>query len=232
MIRCKTTMVLGRKGAKVLRMKISEMITDRYKMRIPPTIYYDLLADVQELEEEQEPTTKNDLGVDCISRKFMYELGATCIATRNEDGKLIALGAIEELPPVTPQPCDDAVSRKDVHDMLENLPITVGDKWFNWLQKACNRLAELPSVTPQEPQSFKWCTSCREYDQEKHCCHRWSKVIRNTGDEMKQEYIEREVLDELRTEITTLQNRCYALTKGTMCAFCKYECEYKAETEE
>lgn len=66
--KCKTTLVLGRKGAKVLRMKISEMITDRYKLRIPPTVYYDLLADVQEAEEEQEPTTKNDLGVDCISR--------------------------------------------------------------------------------------------------------------------------------------------------------------------
>ena len=36
-------------------MKISEMITDRYKLRIPPTVYYDLLADVQEAEEEQEP---------------------------------------------------------------------------------------------------------------------------------------------------------------------------------
>ena len=39
-------------------MKISEMITDRYKLRIPPTVYYDLLADVKEVEEEQEPTIK------------------------------------------------------------------------------------------------------------------------------------------------------------------------------
>ena len=39
-------------------MKISEMITDRYKLRIPPTVYYDLLADVQEAEEEQEPKLK------------------------------------------------------------------------------------------------------------------------------------------------------------------------------
>lgn len=39
------------------------------------------------------------------------------------------------------------------------------------------------------------------------------------------------ILDKLRAEITILQNRCYALTKGTMCAFCKYECEYKEETE-
>lgn len=36
-------------------MKISEIITDKYKLRIPPTVYYDLLADVREAEEEQEP---------------------------------------------------------------------------------------------------------------------------------------------------------------------------------
>ena len=49
------------------------------------------------------------------------------------------------------EPNTDAVSRQAVHDMLENLPITVEDKWFNWLQKACMRLAELPPVTPTRP---------------------------------------------------------------------------------
>lgn len=28
-------------------------------------------------------------------------------------------------------------------------------------------------------------------------------------------------------EITILQNRCYLLTKGAMCAFCQFECAYK-----
>ena len=60
----------------------------------------------------------------------------------------------------------------------------------------------------QEPQTFKWCTDCREYDQEKHCCHRWSKVIRNTVEEMKQEYIERDVLDKIRAEIETKYGQC------------------------
>ena len=36
-------------------MKISEIITDKYKLRMPPTVYYELLADVLEAEEEQEP---------------------------------------------------------------------------------------------------------------------------------------------------------------------------------
>ena len=38
-------------------MKISKIITDKYKLRIPPTIFYDPLADVREVEEEQEPKT-------------------------------------------------------------------------------------------------------------------------------------------------------------------------------
>lgn len=46
------------------------------------------------------------------------------------------------------EPCEDAVSRKAVHNMLEDIPIVDTDKWFNWLQKACLRLADLPSVTP------------------------------------------------------------------------------------
>ena len=48
------------------------------------------------------------------------------------------------------EPCEDCVSRDAVHDMLENLPVTVEDKWFNWLQKASLRLAELPPVTPKQ----------------------------------------------------------------------------------
>ena len=39
-------------------MKISEIIMDKYKLRISPTVYYELLADVREVEEEQEPTIK------------------------------------------------------------------------------------------------------------------------------------------------------------------------------
>ena len=35
---------------------IEELLKDKYKLRIPPTVYYDLLADVVEIEE-QEPKT-------------------------------------------------------------------------------------------------------------------------------------------------------------------------------
>ena len=64
----------------------------------------------------------------------------------------------------------------------------------------------------QEPQTFKWCTDCREYDQEKHCCHRWSKVIRNTVEEMK-------------------QGRCDKCEVGNPCLYCKHGFEPQ-ESEE
>jgi len=34
-------------------------------------------------------------------------------------------------------------------------------------------------------ETFEWCTDCKEYDQEKHCCHRWTKCIRQTVTELK-----------------------------------------------
>ena len=52
------------------------------------------------------------------------------------------------------------------------------------LREAVNRVKELPSA---QPEKFEWCTDCKEYDQERHCCHRWTKVIRNTVAELKAE---------------------------------------------
>ena len=37
----------------------------------------------------------------------------------------------------------------------------------------------------QAEESFEWCDGCKEYDQEKHCCHRFTKVIRQAFEEMK-----------------------------------------------
>ena len=60
----------------------------------------------------------------------------------------------------------------------------------------------------RESQTFEWCTDCREYDQEKHCCHRWSKVIRNTVEDIKQE-----------------QEPCDKCEVGNPCLYCKHEFE-------
>lgn len=42
---------------------------------------------------------------------------------------------------------------------------------------------DLPSA---QPDIDEWCIDCKEYDQQKHCCPRWNRVIRETVEEMKQ----------------------------------------------
>jgi len=36
-----------------------------------------------------------------------------------------------------------------------------------------------------EPHYDEWCTDCKEYNQERHCCPRWNKVIRQTVEDLK-----------------------------------------------
>lgn len=56
-----------------------------------------------------------------------------------------------------------------------------------------------------EPEEFEWCHDCKEYDKEKHCCHRWTKVIRNTVEELKQERPKGKWIDTV---------------EGTYCSYC------------
>lgn len=37
----------------------------------------------------------------------------------------------------------------------------------------------------------EYCRGCLEYDNKKHCCHRWSQVIRRTIEEMEKDAISR-----------------------------------------
>ena len=45
-------------------------------------------------------------------------------------------------------------------------------------------LMQLPSAQP-ERRYDEWCTDCKEYDKEKHCCPRWNRVIRTTLQEAR-----------------------------------------------
>ena len=56
----------------------------------------------QPSERTEERTEMHEC--DCISRKLMHDMGATCIAARNENGDLVAIGALDILPSATPQP--------------------------------------------------------------------------------------------------------------------------------
>ena len=120
----------------------------------------------------------------------------------------LAIEALEQEPIIKNDLGIDCISRSRAIERLKlNFPISDGADNSRDRHRYMQALAdiqairELPSVTPQEPQTFKWCTDCKEYDQDEHCCHRWSKVIRDTVKEMKQGYIEREVLDKIREQM-------------------------------
>lgn len=138
---------------------------------------------IQQLHElgyefgEKIESTKNDLGVDCISR-------------------------------------EDAIQA-----MQDKAKKITNEDTINGLCGAVAILFDLPSVTPQEPQTFKWCTDCKEYDQGKHCCHRWSKVIRDTVEEMQQEP---------KTGHWIKSRDCYGNNHFT-CPFCGHDIATKAD---
>lgn len=91
----------------------------------------------------------------------------------------VAIEALEQQP-------EDAISREDAINTLKNLDDLNGENVFtkNGLYP-WNVLKELPSVQPKYNTS-EWCHDCSEYDQDKHCCPRYNKVIRNTVEEIRQ----------------------------------------------
>jgi len=70
----------------------SETWRDREEVR---TEIGKLLAELEK-SLEQQPSD------DCVSRRFMEELGGTCIAKRNEKGVLVPIIGLHLLPSVVP----------------------------------------------------------------------------------------------------------------------------------
>jgi hypothetical protein len=44
-------------------------------------------------------------------------------------------------------------------------------------------------VPSAQPDLDEWCTDCKEYDSERHCCPRYNRVIREAVEEAKKERI-------------------------------------------
>lgn len=82
----------------------------------------------------------------------------------------------------------DLIDRKIAVQGVREL-FSMGDCYCDELS-IVGMLNGLPSAEPEE-EVFEWCHDCKEYDQEKHCCHRWTKVIRQTVEEMRSQQSER-----------------------------------------
>lgn len=160
----------------------------------------------------------NYLANDTISRQAAIEVIDAVFPVdpmKSEYAQAIACGAalaktyVEQLPSAQPEPCEDAVSRQAVKEWLA--------KWEGYIDadiiaRMQYRIIDIPSAQP-EPLD-EWCTDCKEYDKDKHCCPRWNRVIRQTLKDMKEEQPEphwipcSERLPEERQEIlaTTTDN--------------------------
>ena len=77
---------------------------------------------------------------------------------------------------------NDFINRQDAIDAVLNLSDKLANEML-FIDAIVDEIENLPSAEPLE--DFEWCTDCKEYDQEKHCCHRWTKVIRQTVEEMQ-----------------------------------------------
>ena len=53
------------------------------------------------------------------------------------------------------------------------------------LKEALSKVPTVDVEFVQPIEEFEWCHDCKEYDQNAHCCHRWTKVIRNTVNDLK-----------------------------------------------
>lgn len=63
-------------------------------------------------------------------------------------------------------------------DLFDCQELPTSKHWDGHTDKDVSRLLSLTDEV--ERKEGEWCTDCKEYDQEKHCCPRFNKVIRTT----------------------------------------------------
>lgn len=74
---------------------------------------------------------------------------------------------------------------KSVRDLYEyNAEHDLHMMWTGGIVDAIDMVIGVPSA---EPDTDEWCTDCKEYDHERHCCPRWNRVIRETLKDAQQE---------------------------------------------
>lgn len=86
---------------------------------------------------------------------------------------------------------DDLISRKSAIEALGEEPeVWSGkDEYEQGLNNQWHYdITAIEAVPSERSELDEWCTDCKEYDQERHCCPRWNRVIRNTVEELKADH--------------------------------------------
>lgn len=140
----------------------------------------------------------------------------------------------------------DLISRQDAVEAVYEALRTPLPCYGNNLLQDSMTLAKaivnnIPSAEP-EPEEFEWCHGCKEYDQEKHCCHRWTSFIRYTVKDLKEHYehpAKVEDIEEVYENVNEFDTRFYKKGDCGRCGetvkegekFC-HECGAKLEWNE
>ena len=89
----------------------------------------------------------------------------------------------------------DALEQNEemINIVLDSLTLDYNSRTYQWQRRAqikndINTIRELPSAQPKHNPD-EWCTDCKEYDHDRHCCPRWNRVIRETLKDAQQEII-------------------------------------------
>ena len=73
----------------------------------------------------------------------------------------------------------DLISRKEAIDAIYRATSDGYKADF-----CANLIKRIPTIEP--PYKFdEWCTDCKEYDQDRHCCPRFNRVIMETVEEVR-----------------------------------------------
>ena len=78
----------------------------------------------------------------------------------------------------------DTISRQQAINTAGRIFLVCGNSPVDYRGLMVEALKDLPFAQPPL-EEFEWCTDCKEYDQKAHCCHRFTKVIRHTVEELK-----------------------------------------------
>jgi len=73
------------------------------------------------------------------------------------------------------------MENKEAIELLKGVAVYADREFKNDLNLA------IAALEQQEKAFDEWCTDCKEYDKERHCCHRFTKVIRQAVEEHRRE---------------------------------------------
>lgn len=150
-----------------------------------------LAVEALKAQLSREDATKDATNDDIISRQAAMDAFGLSEKTRKYGGDHSGYdtrmlyeiqNALEDLPSAQPEITDgQAVEHLQASGWMQNHDKQMYEMGLR------ERLADdsdsydalLPSAQP-EPNYDEWCTDCKEYDKERHCCPRWNRVIRET----------------------------------------------------